>query len=318
MPSNNDPSPDSVTARRNTPVSNRSRRKTPWGAGALLAIVATGWFIQTQTNWVRRFRADRLDLTWTPHDLPMEEPSAVAYHPGRQTLFVVSDEGYFQEFTTDLKPLARFDLPADLEGITVHPTTGTIFISSEIPWAIYEFDPDLARIIRTMDVDLNAHPDFHDKTTHDRNGLEGVTIVTKPGQVSRLFAVVEGQPARLIELDADLSPGATDRARSADPAALFGLRQRIGVRTSMDLGVPLLSDLAYDERSDQFLIVSSEGAILWIADVSGMVRRSVRLPGTEPEGLALLPDGRAILTDDAGGVRIAPGFAEKLFKPLSP
>ncbi len=284
---------------------------------AVFVSVCSLWLAVTNSSAYRHHQAEDLDLVWTRADIPVEEPSGIVFHTARQTLFVVSDEGYLAELTTDLEPISRYDIAADLEGVTVHPVTNTLFLSAEVPLAIFEFDPELNRVIRRMDVVLSSHPDFKNKT-QDRKGLEGLTIVNHPSDGLRLFAVVEGDPARLIELDADLSVEATDRARASNPADPFGLRQQIVVHTAIDLGMPTLSDLIYHAGTDRFLVLSSDDLILAVADRTGRIRRTVRLPGEEPEGLTFLPDGRAMLVDDAGGVRITSGLAEKLFKPLSP
>ena len=56
------------------------------------------------------------------------EPSGIVYHPIRKTLFVVGDEGEITEIQTDGTPLFIESLPGDLEGITVAPETGLLYV----------------------------------------------------------------------------------------------------------------------------------------------------------------------------------------------
>ena len=59
------------------------------------------------------------------------EPSGICFHPLRKTLFVVSDEGEIAEITTDGDPVFNFKIPGDLEGVTVDPQTGLLYIIHE-------------------------------------------------------------------------------------------------------------------------------------------------------------------------------------------
>jgi len=59
------------------------------------------------------------------------EPSGICFHSLRKTLFVVSDEGELTKIETDGTPVFRVKIPGDLEGVTVNPETGLLYLVKE-------------------------------------------------------------------------------------------------------------------------------------------------------------------------------------------
>jgi hypothetical protein len=70
------------------------------------------------------------------------EPSGIVFHPLRETLFVVGDEGDLGEMKIDGTPLRKKHYPAetfrmDFEGITVNPLTGLLYVAVDSAGNIY-------------------------------------------------------------------------------------------------------------------------------------------------------------------------------------
>ena len=86
----------------------------------------------------------------------LDELSGLTYHPQRNTLFVVADEGSLYEMHTDGR-LARSEQlkQADFEGVTVNPQTGLLYAVIEGADNIVELTPETFQINRTFDVNRN-------------------------------------------------------------------------------------------------------------------------------------------------------------------
>ncbi len=245
--------------------------------------------------------------------IPILEPSGVAYHPQRKTLFLVSDKGQFVEMDLTFKVLRRYRLRGDLEGITVHPVTGSLFIAAENVAIVYEYDLTAGRVLRTIRIDIRSHDDFADGLIPNR-GIEGIAIVETSDNEYQLFAVVESDPPRLISLSTDVSSETTAhaRARVAENSSLDPIREEARVNASYDLGLRRLSDVCDDPTSRAIIVISSKAhtAILFELELDRRAVRSRTIPGTRPEGLCILPDGTAILVQDTepGGLWVCPDF----------
>lgn len=243
--------------------------------------------------------------------IPILEASGVAYHPQRKTLFLVSDKGQFAEMDLSFKVLRRYRLRGDLEGITVHPVTGSLFIAAENAAIVYEYDLTAGRVLRTIRIDIRSHDDFADGLIPNR-GIEGIAIVETSDNEYQLFAVVESDPPRLISLSADVSSETTAhaRARVAENSRLDPIREEARVIASYDLGLRRLSDVCDDPASRAMIVISSKAHTAILFELDRRAVRSRTIPGIRPEGLCILPDGTAILVQDTepGGLWVCPDF----------
>jgi len=234
-------------------------------------------------SWWRYWRAEPLDAGWTFHELAVDEPSAIAFHPGRGTLFVASDEGYVSELDTELRVLDRHAIPGDIEGLAVHPIAGTLFVAFESYQAIAEYDIQQKRILRTLNLDLQAHPAFSSKRRQTNEGLEGIAISGDENTGYSLMAIIESDPALMIRVEADLSPQATKQAREESGAAgPAGVRSTVTVAETFDLRVPRMSDVIYDRELGYNLVLCSADRLLLLVDQDGRMAKSFRLPGHRP------------------------------------
>ena len=77
---------------------------------------------------------------WPLPEFP--EPSGIAWHPVRGSLFLVGDEGDIGEVSLDGKLLRKSHLGGDLEAITVDPKSGLLYVVREGHEVIFEVRPD--------------------------------------------------------------------------------------------------------------------------------------------------------------------------------
>ena len=279
------------------------RRRTWTVLAALIAvIVAVVVHKYPRIRWmISHYQANPLPVHSAFVRIPVEGPSGIVFHAKRRTLIAVSDKGQLVEMDDQFNVLQRLVVPGDLEGLSVHPETGTLFIVSESSNSVFEYDLDEHQRIRTLYIDFKSHPELAGGLNWNK-GLEGVAVVTTASGDYCLFVAVEAYPARVLWLSADVSPNATAKAREfCTMGSTAGLRQTVEVREVYDVGLTRISDIAFDVESGLLLIVSAGERVLTIADPTGRTFRSFRLPGKKPEGICLLTSGDALVVDDLGG-----------------
>ncbi len=241
--------------------------------------------------------------------LKVKGPSSVAFHAARETVLVASDDGYVAELDRSLKKLKRYKTKGDLEGIAVNAATGRVLLASEREGAILELDLDDERVVRTMVIDFESHPEL-ESVKGDNRGIEGLALVPTSAAEYRLFAVLQADPARLLELSHDVEGGdrlsKKMRKRVRDRAE-FGKKRRgkfetLRVESVVQLDLKPLSDVVFAPTLGALVVVSSETkrALLYELEQSRVVGQ-FRLPGKKPEGLAILPGGELLVVDDEGG-----------------
>jgi hypothetical protein len=224
---------------------------------------------------------------WALSEVP--EPSGVAYHPIRKTLFVVGDEGHAAEVSLEGRLIRVKRLGGDLEGVVCDPTTGSLYVVREGADVILELDPAELKIKREITVS-RAYKDDEDFIRKGGDGIEGITLRPAPDGKSEptLFAVNQYDPPVLLEL-AMPRPGGPYRATAT-------------IRNAWPIASPPLSDVSWDPVADAFLIVSALWRNAHVVASDGNDLRSVRLPGFMQEALARLPDGSFVITQDTGGL----------------
>lgn len=233
--------------------------------------------------------AARVTSVLPVHSKAVKEPSGIAFHSDRGTLFVVGDHGDVAELTRDGKVLHSAKLGSrGFEGITVGPNGRLFVLEEKKSPKLYELDPDSLEIQAEYEVDTKIHGQRI--LGDDANkSAEGVCYV--PEQLA--FYCVNQQPPRLVKLKVplDKKDGKAKAVESIDLSAVIAYQA---------------SDITYDRASGHFLITeSSSGEGLgWVYELTleGKLVRKVPLPGKRAEGLALDDTGRAFIADDAGGV----------------
>jgi len=217
--------------------------------------------------------------------------SGIVFHPQRETLFAVSDNGNIIEMESGgtLIRQERIHKDADLEGITYNPVTGLLYLAVEGHEAILEVNPDSLQVMRYIPIDRT----FDGGVLLDPkgNGVEGITFVPAGnGEMGGTFFLVnqskklEGKdPSIVFEVEI-VGPESEPNARIVRYFAL---------------GVTDLSGIQYDPSRDQLLVISDTHDMLLEVSLSGQVSRVNPLPGVNQEGITLDTDGFLYIAQDS-------------------
>ena len=226
------------------------------------------------------------------------------------------DKGQFVEMDLNFSVLQRFRLRGDLEGVTIHPVTGSLFLVAENRATVYEYDVIARRVLRTIRIDIRSHDDFADGLIPNR-GIEGIAIVETSDNKYQLFAVVESDPPRLISLSADVSSETTAhaRARVAEDSSLDPIRQEARIIASYDLGLRRLSDVCDDPQFLRYLLHHGRTEVGVLAKEFKLDASKVRLVMSELNNAGLVSIERGSGT--LGYFQIKPEFVDVLKNLLS-
>jgi len=222
------------------------------------------------------------------------EPSGICYHPQRKTLFVVSDEGRISEIRTDGTPLFTLKIPGDLEGITVNPQTGLLYIAMEGEDVILEFDPDRREITRRFIINREFQGDSNFLQKQEENydnGIESITFVPDSGNPEGGVFYVGNQwdPPCVMEV---LVPLKSSRKEIEEARILRVL--------------PLVMDdpaaMYYDYESRLLNVVSDADNILVEITLEGKIVNEYAFVGDNQEGIAIDDQGYMYIAQDSGGI----------------
>jgi uncharacterized protein YjiK len=205
------------------------------------------------------------------------------FHPGRKTLFCVTDKGYVVEMGTDgtLIRKVRVREKADFEGITCDPATGMLYIAIEKKDTILKVDPQQLAVVQEIPIERG----FRGRVLLDAKGkgVEGITF--DPGR-GTLFLVNQSDdlagkdPSIVFQVAIDSS------ATSARIITYFGV------------GVTDLSGIHYDAAKGQLLIISDSNDVLITASPTGKIVAIHTLPGVHQEGITLDAAGFLYIVQD--------------------
>ncbi len=221
------------------------------------------------------------------------EPSGICYHPIRKTLFVVSDEGEIAEIQTDGTPVFRQEIPGDLEGVTVNPKTGLLYIAKEGDDVILEFDPQNKEVTRIFPLNrmYNGDPNYIQKQEGYDNGIESIAFVPDDthSEGGTFYLGNQWDPPCVMEVLVPLEScgGKECEARILrvlpiemdDPAAMY-----------------------YDSQSRLLNVVSDADNILVEIDLKGRIIKEYAFLGNDQEGIAVDEEGYLYIAQDCGGI----------------
>jgi uncharacterized protein YjiK len=219
-----------------------------------------------------------------------KEPSGVVYHPGRKTLFICGDEGDVGEVSLSGRLLRSSHIGGDLEGITVAPDTGLIYVVREGHEILLEVDPASFDLVRRFNISREFGGDA-EYLQRGGNGVEGITFMPDSAspEGGRFFAVNQDDPPALIELAVPLK-------------SLEGKFGEARIVRSFPLSVRPLSGLSWLPEQHRFLVPSALWRAVYVVDENGKRVASVPVPGLMQEGIARLPDGSFVIVQDVGGL----------------
>ena len=228
------------------------------------------------------------------YELPaFREPSGIVFHPDRQTLFIVGDEGDVGEVSLAGVLLRQQRISnANFEGITVDPATGLLYIAIEGEDEILKIDSETFEVADRYS--LEQHFSGRKVLTKNNNGLEGITLVQDPGSGNSSLWITN----QVFDHD--------------NPEDISGVFQYILSDTAV---APLLTlnavlesktvDLAgifYDPANNRLYVVSDRENLLLEMDRSGNVHATYVLPGKTQEGITRDHEGFFYIAQDAGGI----------------
>ena len=222
------------------------------------------------------------------------EPSGICYHPLRKTLFIVSDEGEIAEITLEGDPVFNQNIPGDLEGVTVDPQTGFLYIIHEGVDVILEFDPEKKEVTRKFPVNrkFEGNPEFIEKQTDSYdNGIEDIVFVPQTNHPEGGTFYVSNQldPPCIIEL---LVPIKTSQDPMSDAIIIRVLPFTMNDPAAM----------YYDSKTKLLNVVSDFDNILVELTLDGKLLNQYAFLGDNQEGLARDDAGYLYIAQDSGGI----------------
>ncbi len=222
------------------------------------------------------------------------EPSGIVFHPIRRTLFVVNDGGGLYEIETDGSPIDYMDIPGDLEGITVHPQTGFLYIVREGEDVILEVDPDHKTVLRRflLSREFGGNPEFIEKRTDSfDNGIECIAFIPDEAHSEGGTFILGNQwdPSCLIEVEVPL----LSSGKESDTAVILRV-------LPFKLDDP--SAMYFDAQTRRLNVVSDADNILVELTLTGRLVREYAFPGDNQEGLTRDDQGYLYIAQDTGGI----------------
>ncbi len=221
------------------------------------------------------------------------EPSGICFHPLRKTLFVVSDEGEIAEIKTDGTPVFNLKIPGDLEGITVNPQSGLLYIVKEGDDVILEFDPDKREVKRIFPINrkFQGNANFLQKQKGYDQGIESIAFVSDKDhpEGGTFYAGNQWDPSCIIEI---LVPLRTSRTETAEARIIRVLPFKMD-----DPG-----GMYYDSKTGHLNVVSDAYNILVEITLEGKLVREFAFLGDNQEGIAKDDEGYLYIAQGLGGI----------------
>jgi len=229
--------------------------------------------------------------------IEFNEPSGIAFHHQRGTLFVAGDNGDLCEIGTDGELVRQChvrDTNADFEGITYDPSTGRVYVVVEEPPLLLEVNPDDLAIRR--EIPIRRELDGQTVLASGGQGLEGLTFVPDGEHPHGGRFYVTNQSFDLDSTD-DVSAIVELAVPLRDPGQITA----VPVATH-PLGVIDLAGLQYDAAGERFLVVSDGTNSISLVSLAGEVQSCMALPAQTQEGVTIDDEGHLYIAQDAGGI----------------
>ena len=207
---------------------------------------------------------------------------------------MVSDEGEVAEIKTDGTPIFNLKIPGDLEGITVNPQTGFLYIIKEGDDVILEFDPDKKEITRRFPInrEYRSNPNFLQKQEKGYdNGIESIAFVPDQNhpEGGTFYIGNQWDPPCIMEI---LVPLKSSRAETSEARILRVLPFKIDDPAAM----------YYDSKKGLLNVISDADNILVEITLEGKLIKEYAFLGDNQEGLARDDEGYLYIAQDSGGI----------------
>ena len=277
---------------------------------ALIIILITGlsaalvYFLVTVERTVTKRTAASRPVALPYHWLgnisraSIAEPSGITHHPMRRSLFVADDSGSIWEIDATDGGLVQSKgvNGRDLEGVTVNPATGLLYVAVEDEEAILEIDPGTLSVRREFEITR----DFEGRQLLKKGGMGIEAIVFVPDAShpeggtfwvgNQSFSLKpQGEPSVVCEVVVPL--------RSSQARKAVGTIVRFYEMDFIDI-----SGLAYDGRADCLVLISDTTNLLVELKQDGTVLSRYLLPGDEQEGVVLDGLGYLYIAQESGEI----------------
>ncbi len=188
-------------------------------------------------------------------DLAVKEPSGLCYSSNQNAFYTVSDNSasiYKLSLTGALIKQLNYK-GQDLEGVTLNPNNGNIFVVEERKRELVQLDSEGNEINRQhLDIEIN-----------DANkGLEGVAFNPKNNHI---YVLNEQNPGLLIELDES---------------------GKIIKQTDLSFAIDY-SGIFYEQTEDVLWIVSDKSKSITKCDLNGKKLNSYKIKESKAEGIVV-------------------------------
>ncbi len=195
-------------------------------------------------------------------DLAVKEPSGLCYSADHNAFYTVSDNsaGVYKLSSSGALIKQLKYKGQDLEGVTVNPNNGNIYVVEERKRELVQLDSEGNEInSRHLDIEQN-----------DTNkGLEGVAFNPKNNHI---YLLNEKNPGLLIELDES---------------------GKIIKQTDLDFAIDY-SGIFYEQTEDVLWIVSDKSKSISKCDLNGKKLNSYKIKESKAEGIVVDPDLKMI------------------------
>jgi len=203
--------------------------------------------------------------------------SGIVFHPRRETLFAVSDNGWVIEIKTDGTIIQKKQIrkKADFEGITYSPVTDMLYVAIEGEEVILEVNAEHLGAARTIVIDRMFEGDI--LLSSDGNGIEGITFVPAGGEATNGSFYLVNQSNELGGIDPSIVFEVEINHAASEPQAR--------IMRYFSVGVTDLSGIHYVPSSRRLLIISDANNLLLEVSLTGQVLATYLLPGKKQEGI---------------------------------
>jgi len=208
------------------------------------------------------------------YQLPINDPSGLVIDMSGDFLWTISDDPgefiYKISFTGQVLGFLEGYLGDDMEGITMNPNDGTLWIAEEKLRKIVQVSTT-GEVLQIIEIPVDA--------TNPNDGLEGITWNPLNNHV---YVVNEKNPRQFIELDTN-----------------FDVVRSVTINFDGEFTLRDLSGLFYDHIRDEIWILSDESERIVITDQQLKPLRSYDLGKDKFEGIAVdLQTYRVYLVND--------------------
>ena len=213
----------------------------------------------------------------------LEEPSGIVYHAQSKTLFVVDDEGYIMECTTDGKFLRKTKVGEyDLEGVTVGPS-GNLILAVEGDEILLHLSKDDLSVISVSYVQRYVEGELL-LPADKQYGIEGIHYGN-----GKIYLVNQSE----IE---------------TEPSIIFTVLKESGsqqmIITSV-IDVPFWDLSGLTQQGNELYVVSDDRDEVFVLDIDrGDIARIYQIPGLDAdyEGITFDTEGNVYIAVDGEGV----------------